>query len=429
MLTVLVTGWWISYVSAAPEPAPSPAEQEQTYELRLERVLVTKGVAAVVKKLEADLRERPASYVKAWYANYLLYGAQLGVPAVVDLSHGFKLAEESAAEGAQFGVEMLGRAYGDGRGVARDVKVASRYLRQAAEAGRYGACIEIGKFHFFGVGGPPDRMQAEVWMRRAAWRGGTAGLAYLADWWEDPKYTPAPDPAKANALHYAAAEFGAVSSYRTLAARAEAGEPDAQKYLHLRLVVRATRGADPLPSKLKAAVKWLESHASPEDAAVQVALAEAMIVRTLPVYDPARAKAKLERVAAAGDLDARYVLADMAWRGIGQKAEPMRAVAEWRQLAEQGNAPALNAIGWLHWWGNGAPHGVEKDATKAFEYCRRAAEAGEGVATINVAECYAFGIGTPVNYYVAAKYYDLAEARGYVRAEKMKRRILGYLKD
>jgi TPR repeat protein len=421
----------VSSFAATSAPADKAAmlAAEETYELRLERILNAKGRAALVEFLQRELRERPRPYVKAWLANYFLYGAELGLKDVADPARGYTLALESSQEGSLFGLELLGRATGDGRGVLRNPGQALNALRAAAEAGRATAMGELGKYYFFGVGTVADRDVGESWMRRSAQHGAYVGMLYLAEWWENARYVGTPNRAKANALYYGVGELGSGQARAELRERAKRGDRDAQKYVHLLFLDYALRGSDPLPAKLRESVKWLEENTAADDVHVQVALAAARLERTWPVYDAARAKARLQALAAAGVDDARYYLAQIQWFGIGEKADPAAAVAIWRELAEKGHRESLARLGWLHWWGNATKYGVPKDAAQAFEFSRRAADAGSSQGQLNTADCYTHGIGVEENYYLAAKYYGIAEDRGYVSARRMKDRVLAMVKD
>lgn len=415
---------------AADAKVPSIVETEELYELRIERLLKAKGTKALVAHLEREVKERPRPYVKAWYANYLLYGVEFGLKDVADPVRGFALAQEAQAEGSLFGLELVARAWGDGRGAPqRDLAKAVSLLGEAAHRRRNSAMSELGKYYFFGLGVPEDRNLAELWVRDAACRGATGGMVQVAEWWENPQYTPKPDPAKALALYFEAAELGDRPARALLRERAKKGEREAQKYVHLGLLTEAVQGGDPLPSKLREAVKWLEANAAADDLPVQLALADVMKERRLVVCDIEAAKKKLARAAAAGSDDARAMQAMLAWLGIGQKADPAGAVAVWSELAKKNNGYALNQLGWAHWWGNAKSEGLEKDAAKAFHYCKRSADLGYWAGQLNLAECYNHGLGTEVNYFFAAKYYGILADRGYRSAREMKERILALVKD
>lgn len=416
-------------LSAAPAVTDRMDEAEETYELRLERVLRTKGQKALIAHLERELKERPRPYVKAWYANYLLYGAEFGLKELSDPVRGFALAKESCDEGSLFGLELVGRAYSDGRGTERSLPQALEHLNRAVMRDRHTAMAEIGKLYFFGMGVPKNHVLAETWIRSAATRGAYGPMDALAEWWENPQYVGTPDRAKANALYYEVGNLGSSHARAVLVKRAKAGDMDARKYVHLDLVVVSVCGHSPLPSELKAAVKWLEANASPDDARVQLALAEVMIERELAVYNVEAAKAKLARLVAAGHDDAKSVQADMAWRGIGQKKDEAAAIATWRELALRSNGRGLNQMGWLSWWGAGEKFGVPKDAAQAFKMTKESADLGYWAGQLNVATAYAHGIGVPKNYFMAAKYYGILEDRRYKGARVMKDRILAMVKD
>jgi TPR repeat protein len=407
-----------------------PEDAEETYELRLERVLRAKGHRALIDHLRRELAERPRAYVKAWYANYLLYGADFGVKEIADPERGFRLAEESAAEGSVFGLELVGRAWGDGRGTSRrDPALAVEKLRAAVALNRNTAMAELGKFYFFGAGVTQNRTTAEELTLRGAWLGAVGAVNTLAEWWENAAYVGVPNRAKANELYFLGGQAGNASARNTLKERAKRGDLDAQKYVHLDEVIVALHFADASPARLKNAVKWLEANVAAEDTRAQLILAQAMLERQLPVYDVAAARRKIDRAIAAGSQEARFLDGMRLWRGIGEKTNEAAAVALWRELADLGQPDALNQMGWLHWWGNGERWGVPKDAEKAFQACRKAAFAGNMSGQLNLAECYAHGIGTPVNYFMAAKFYGILEDRRFKRAREMKERVLAYVKD
>lgn len=406
-------------------------EAEETFELRLERLMIAKGRRKMVDYLEQEVKERPRAYVKAWLANYLIYAPEFGLKELFDPARGYKLACEARDEGSLFGLELMGRAWGDartGHGYPSH-DLALELLLEAAEQGRHTAMSALGEYYFIGKGVPVDRTKAEGWVRKAAWQGATGAMFNFARWWEDPQRVGTPDVAKANALYYEVGELGERSALALLRDRAKAGDRNAEKYVHLDLVVSSLRGYDALPSRLRAAVKWLEANGAADDWPVQVALADVMKEKTLPVYDADAARSKLTQAASAGYEGARAVLAMMAWRGIGQKADKVAAVAAWRELAAKGDPESLNQFGWLHWWGEGEKLGVPKDGRLAFEFCRKSADRGHWSGQLNVAECYAHGIGVPVNYFMAGKYYGILADRRYKNAARMKERILGYVKD
>lgn len=429
-LSVLLLAAASRLIAATMADPGSMAEAEETYELKLLQLLRKSGRQALVNHLALELRERPRPYVKAWYANYLLYGKELGVPEVSDPERGFALACESQKEGSLFGEELVGRAWSDGRGTGeRRTDLAVKHLTEAALNGRCTAMSELGRLHFFGQGVGLDRDMAEQWIMKGVWLGATGPLMNLAHWWENPEYVGTANRAKANALYYEAGEYGDDTAMTLLEQRAKQGDRDAQKYVHLDLIVSTMRGYRALPSHLRAAVKWLEANAAADDIRVQIALIDIMKERRLAVYDAKAARAKAERLAAAGNENARALLAEFAWRGIEQKEDPSAAIKIWQELALFENPHALYRMGWMHWWGNGEKHGISQDARKTFEYCRKSAELGYWRAQWVLANLYSDGIGVQKNYFMAAKFYRLLEERRYKGAREKKEWMLAHVKD
>ena len=75
-----------------------------------------------------------------------------------------------------------------------------------------------------------------------------------------------------------------------------------------------------------------------------------------------------------------------------------------RPLAEQGNAEAQDALGYMY----SAGHGVPQDYVKAVKWYRRAAEQGFGDAQDSVARMYVQGHGVPKDYVQAHLWFNLA---------------------
>ncbi|HVU36064.1 MAG TPA: hypothetical protein VHE61_21665 [Opitutaceae bacterium] len=404
-------------------------EEEDAYQIRLARTMNEKGSRAMIAQLQHDLATNPRPYVQAWYANYLLYGGAFGLPDLVDPKRGFALAKEAMNGGSSYGLELVGRAYGDGVGPGyRDTPRAFRYVSEAAALGRATAMCQLATYYYFGVGVKRDRSKAVEWARRAGWLGATAGIMGVAEWLADPKYGPVDDVLSLE-LYYEAGEMGQRDARKHIEELAKKGDPAAAKYERLSFIVDGRQGAVARPAYVKQAARWLEQHTAPDDWEVQVVLAETMMEKLGPIYDAKAAREKLNRAAAAGNDDARALLGVMAWRGIGQKADPAAAITLWRQTADKGNALGLNWLGWVYWWGNAEKYGVPKDASKAFTLCRQAADLGYWRAQFNVADLYVHGIGTPKNYYLALKYYSILRRNGFIQARELEDRVLAMVKD
>lgn len=133
-----------------------------------------------------------------------------------------------------------------------------------------------------------------------------------------------------------------------------------------------------------------------------------------------------------------------------QAGDYMSALAEWRALAEEGNARAQFGMGVIYEEGGGGVvrdfvqaalwyreaanrglvdaqfnlgnlyrrgHGVNQDARRAVAWYLKAATQGMAAAQYNLALSYETGSGTAQNYTAAAKWYRMAADQGDVDAQ------------
>ncbi len=89
------------------------------------------------------------------------------------------------------------------------------------------------------------------------------------------------------------------------------------------------------------------------------------------------------------------------------------AQADWRPLAEQGDASAQVSLGALYYGGLGVP----RDQRQAANWYRKAAAQGQRDAQFRLAAMYDQGLGVPLNYAEAARWYHAAAIRGHVEAQ------------
>lgn len=437
-LGFLVLG--VVLVAAAENRAtPGLIDLEETYELRLERVLREKGQAALGEVLKRDMAHDPQPYVKAWYANRIIWKKNLGLDLPEDVAQGYELARQSAEEGSLTGLEFQGRClvYAEG-GQTRQVKAGAEMLLRAAENGRYTAMVEISRLYVFGYGVPRDLGKADYWARRASYFGTSGGLVFLGKAWADGSCSSGlPDLGKAAAYYYDAVWSGNREAAQLLNQLLKQEDPVAERFKHLLTVERTNMTADLmmssvdgdlLPSRIRRDVAWLEQNA-PGDTRSRLAVAQLRLKVMQPVYDPTKARRTLEILAKENNDDAIYWLAHARYEGIGEKADRLGALETWRQLAAKKHPLALNKLGTLYYWGHDAKLGFPKDPVRAFEYVKAAAENGCWLALFNLANCYEFGVGTDINYYKAAKCWSILEDSNVPEATRRKNAILAHLKD
>lgn len=91
--------------------------------------------------------------------------------------------------------------------------------------------------------------------------------------------------------------------------------------------------------------------------------------------------------------------------GAGDYATALRLL---KPLAEQGNADAQSALGFLYKQG----WGVKQDYDEARRWLQKAADQGHSKAQINLGRLYDEGLGVPRDYTEAARWYRMAAERG-----------------
>jgi|SRR5579871_2090677 len=91
-----------------------------------------------------------------------------------------------------------------------------------------------------------------------------------------------------------------------------------------------------------------------------------------------------------------------------EKGDYNAAAAEWRPLAEKGDAPSQFNLGLLYIDG----HGVPQDYSLAAHWFERAAEQDYTKAQLNLGALYGVGRGVKRDYVQAYKWLNLCAAKG-----------------
>ncbi|MFK7752229.1 MAG: caspase family protein [Sedimentitalea sp.] len=99
-------------------------------------------------------------------------------------------------------------------------------------------------------------------------------------------------------------------------------------------------------------------------------------------FDPAAAVSFLERAAAAGSPEAQFELAKLLERGTGVPVDERRALALYRQAADQDFADAINDLGFMHYQGG---LGLAPNPQQALAFFERAADLRHPQAQFNFA--------------------------------------------
>jgi TPR repeat protein len=117
----------------------------------------------------------------------------------------------------------------------------------------------------------------------------------------------------------------------------------------------------------------------------------------------------LSRSAAQGHPEGMVDYALCQLRGVGVPADVSAAVKLLELGAAAGNARAMNALGVVLLSGNGGAPPTVAVATRGADLLRKAAARGFAPAQVNVAACYARGLGVPQNAAMASEWGRRAE--------------------
>lgn len=122
----------------------------------------------------------------------------------------------------------------------------------------------------------------------------------------------------------------------------------------------------------------------------------------------------LARKARHGDAGAAFELGKSYERGLSGATKDAQRAAQWyRQAAEAGDMHAQNNLGVMYKRGDGIP----KDDAAAFDWFRKAAEQGDRIAEWNLARAYQSGLGVPQSFPDSISWARKAAEQGYAPAQ------------
>lgn len=409
-----------------PEDTPEQLA-EDVFGVRFRQMRLMDGNKAALAFLLKELERSPRPVVKAYVAWICLFSKGWDYPEMYNVERGLKLATEAADAGSIMGLDVLARAKSLGIGGEIDPAQAQELLAKAAARGAVRSQARLGAFRAMGHGSPMDIAEGVRLAREAAQLGQTFGLIEIGDAYLTGKIIGFSDPATALTYYDEASSYNDGEARSRMRKLQEKGVQDAAFHIALDYVRSANRAAWLAPARVKEQLQDLMKLDSGDPRAlVEIGRAHADGVFARTNYKFAREC--FEKAAAQGNLDAKFLLAKMKLRGWGEKASPA-ALGEIRALADAGVGEAVYYLGYLHYWGVKEGPGITKDPALAFTYVRRSAQAGHPLGMVNLGFCYEHGIGTPVNYALAAKVYWEAWQLGYVEGRNRVRKLMGFVKS
>ena len=114
-----------------------------------------------------------------------------------------------------------------------------------------------------------------------------------------------------------------------------------------------------------------------------------------------KALAEFKPLAEQGNAKAQFNLAVMYYNGYGVKQNYKQAIKWWEKAAKQGNADAQNNLGTIYYNG----YGVKQNYKKAIKWYELSAERGDVNAQIILAVMYYKGYGMFFKNYIKAIYW------------------------
>lgn len=422
------------------EPVEKPvvglvfSPEEQAFEIKLARLMQTKGDAEMLKVLQAEHARNPRSWTKAWLAQISLYPKTFELKPIVAENVAWEWLREAMTEGCVIAHSLYGSGLVDGKihvqgkDPAADKVEGARLIKLASEAGSYNAMITLAHCYFFGVGLPQDRVKALEWARRAAAMSYPLALTVIASYYEGGVYVVPADKAFAARLYYENALFSDVLRPKSLQRLAKEGVKDAEKFQRLIALEFMRQGYRFTNPEVKTIVSWLETNYG-KDPEVLVALGEARMNRRYHTYDLKKARSEFEQAAALGSDEGAYHVARVKLLGLGVSKDEKAALEEIRRLAEKGLPKAAGTLGWAYYWGAFERIGLAKNPELARQYCVSAAKGGDWFGILNVGHCYKHGIGGPTSNEIAYFYYGVAAKLGSRDGREELERLRPFLKD
>jgi len=426
-LMTALAAWGAEPEYAWPEASPEQLK-EDVFGVRFRQIREIDGAKAGLEFLKREYQRSPRPYVKAYYAWICLFAKGWEYPQMKDEALGLRLAEEAVKEGSVVARDVLARARGLGIGGPEDPAEAVKLLTEAASRGATRSLSRLAYYYAIGYGVPADLAKANRLARRAAEHGMAGGLVEIGDAYAAGAIGGPPDIGRAMEYYYEASSYGESAASEKLNELEKKNVPQAGLYHALGYVREANRAKWIAPTRVRENVRTVTALAGDNPRAL-VELGCAHLDGEYAKMDYAFARDCLKRAMAEGNIEAMFFLQKMRLRGWGEKAAPAEALTEIHELARQGSLEAANYLGYLYYWAPSEAPGLEKSREKAFFYVRKAAAGGHPFGLMNLAFCYENGIGTPVNYALAAKIYWQAYTRGFTRGRDKVRRLMAFIKE
>lgn len=320
---------------------------------------------------------------------YLAISYELGDKVAQDYKKAFSLYRDSAEYGSIGGLMNLARCYKDGIGVEKNPSIAYQLICKSAQSenATSHAYFSLGMFLENGIGTTPDFDEALKWYRRAA-EGDSLDAKNAIGRFYEHGISVEQDLSEAIKWYIRAAEEGSLSAIKNLAKRYENG--------------------DGVPYDKNEATKWYLKGADRDDAFCIFKVGENMMAYDSLIKNDREGARWIAIAANRGCEEAQVALADLYKWGLEVPEDREKAFL-WLKKAEKTHNPdVMYEI---------AESYKELDMAQSLTWYRRAAEAGNALASFTLGNSYLSGKFTPVDLSAAFNWFSLAVEQGHGKAK------------
>jgi TPR repeat protein/transglutaminase-like putative cysteine protease len=346
-----------------------------------------------------------------------------------DDGRGVAWYRQAAANGDSNAAYNLGHLYWFGKhGLPRDFEQSFRFMKDGAEMGDRDAQFFLSRLYFDGKGTAKNDRLAMFWAAQSYFRGSVDGTAQfglmLLQQETDPKLREAGLRLLGSASNRQN-EF-AIVEYAKVVLEGIGVDPNPQAAFRLieysdvfkreratALLGRMYAEGLGVRADLPKGLALLEKMEKADVADAYYHLGHVYASPAAGLNDKAKAAAYFRRGAQAGQREAAEALAVMLHTGDGIAVNLPEAVRYYEMAVQSGYPRAMNNLANMYEEGQGVP----KDAGKTMELYRNAARLGHPIAMLNLAELYENAAGAGKEAYLPLVYYMLASKYGQAEAQ------------
>ena len=316
-----------------------------------------------------------------------------------EFAKAFSLAQNADKSNAEIQF-IIGWCYRYGQGVEANSKVATKWLRKAAEQGNSDAQYEYGKslaVLFDDRLRKTEEREGVDWLRKASNDGYAEAqyyLGYYLLWYHDTRED--------------ISDSISVEGIRWLRQAAEQDHVKAQE-----LLAYSYWAGDGVEANDTEAAKWYRAAAEQGSAEAQYGLGRCYEQGRGVDVNLDRARRWYFKAADQGYKYAQYKIGCLYLYGEGISQDDREAMKWFRKAAGQGDANAKYNVGWMYEHGRG----VVRDDVEAVKWYRSAADQGDSEAQCSLGVMCHAGSGIEHNDDEAMKWFRMSAEQGNARAQ------------